>query len=266
MKHLENIDIVWNDLKMVQSDINASEEKIDDIKKQIEKEKKEIKNLSSNNEDIFKELSNRIVAIENFQTDIQSQEHLNDIDEIWEMVSKNAEDIHGLIMNIEDLSEKIAQNYQEYLTLSKNVKGILALEHLNDIDTIWRDVKNHKSAIAEIMLNVKTINTELLSAKDTISDLVAYKAVLTEQEHITDIDDIYNIGMDNTQEIKQLQEKSTSLISDLKGVEKLIEENKKQNQEIIEQLKAKIKVAYYVAGGASGIAIIGFVLAIIGGL
>lgn len=264
LKHLENIDEIWKDLKSAQTDINNSREKMDSLKKQIEKEEKELRTLLDKNEKVLKKAEERLSSLEAYQSELQSQEHIEDVDKIWEMASNNATGIKGILEQIENILEKIRKGEQQYKELSETLANILEIKHLYDIDEIWDNVEEHKSKISANEKNIKETVSALENAQSTIDELMDYKSSISEQKHILEVDDIFDTCTENKKEVEELQDKSVFLEDEIKRVMDAIENDKIQNQSTIKQLKSKIKIAYYVAGGAVGIAIIELILNIMG--
>lgn len=263
-KHLENIDTIWKDLKTVQTDISSSKSKIDSLKKEIEKEKKELKELSVISSESMERIESRVGSIESDLGSIKSQEHINEVDDLWEKMSKNYVDIQNVITKLDDMLEKIGFCEQQNHSLSKSIADILAYEHLRDIDVIWADVHENKMSIASNLEQIVELNHSSNNLQQSLDELLEYKSLISKQKHFLDIDEIYDSDAENQDKIRYLIEYTDRLDNTVKNQQEIQDDNYKKSIEALEKLTSKIKIAYYVAGGAVGIAVLELILNLLG--
>lgn len=281
LKHLENIDVIWKDLKSAQKEINDSKEKLTIIKKQIEDEKKSLKTLLSKNDEEVKKLQDRVNSLEMASAKIQEQTHIAEVDVLWNIADKNSSEIQNILNYLDDLIAKIVICEEKESDLADAI-----VEITNDIQSLNSKIEEQAAIQSETN---SRLSDDIDVAKAVIVELQEYKGVLSAQEHITDVDEIYSTCEKSRSDIAvlektasaldaqlkqqredyeagiaELAEKANTLIQELENQKGVHEEYKKQSNEAIDLLSSKIKIAYYIAGSAVGVAIIELILNLMG--
>lgn len=151
-----------------------------------------------------------------------------------EKVKKEEEKDRADLKKTFETLEKTVEALQQFK------KDIENLKHINDIDKVWK----------------------LIYAQKEISDsLVAYREELCSLNHIMDTDDIWQDVETIKTEFKRLKDEQDEAMVSMAGTIKV---EKASLQEAVGLLKQKIRTAYIVAGSAAVLALISFVLNIIG--
>lgn len=267
--HIGNIDSMWNDINEANESLNAIENSLYDIDTDILKLQKHLDEINS------------FVKILNGYT------HLQDIDNIWDNleyvtanIKKITEDIqthqneldtfsatnNEFHASIDTLFKKFV-DVEEYAVNSRNLiteletfrAQVSALNHLMQVDEIWKQAEDHQVRICRAEQEGKSHTdklNELVQSGDImrenidlnaheINSLKEYQNKLSSISHLDDIDSIW----------KDVEEHTSLLIENEKR-EKELAVTLQETNSTIESLTKKIKYAYWIAGGATGLAII----------
>ena len=136
---------------------------------------------------------------------------------------------------------------------------VSALNHLMQVDEIWKQAEDHQVRICRAEQEGKSHTdklNELVQSGDImrenidlnaheINSLKEYQNKLSSISHLDDIDSIW----------KDVEEHTSLLIENEKR-EKELAVTLQETNSTIESLTKKIKYAYWIAGGATGLAII----------
>ena len=136
-----------NQIKLQQSKICNHQEEIDKI---LDGNKKYIAVLNAFKERI--ENIEHITEIGSMWDELnyvssQLSEHLNDIDEMWNLIDEAKEDI--LYINTA-LSERIEANQITITELTAYIEKLKNIEHLNELDSIWANVQNNTQNLIKL--------------------------------------------------------------------------------------------------------------------
>lgn len=214
--HMGDIDEIWSDCQKWYGEINALSKAIDNAAESSRESAKKtdaVKSAMTVTEKKIDDLSKkvnwqieRMESIITFTSALEEITHLQDIDEMWELLSS----AHGSLQNIGNeltLIKSSVSKYQEDIdTLLTSMEKLSKLKHLSDVDTIWGSVENHSAQLSELEKQSGEIKNIIQANKE-----------------------------DNTAAI-------TSAIE--------------QSNTAVEMLMKKIKYAYFLAGGAVGLAIV----------
>lgn len=267
--HIDDVDFMWNNINEAKESLNVIENSLHDIDTDILKMQKHLDEIDS------------FVEILNGYT------HLQDIDNIWdnlEYVKTNIKKINEDIQthqneldtfaatnnefraSIDTLFKKFV-DAEEYAVNSKNLitkleafrAQVSALNHLMQVDEIWKQTEDHRIRIDRVEQEGKShidkLN-ELVQADDImrenidlnaheINSLKEYQDKLGGISHLDDIDSIW----------KNVEE-HTSLLTESEKRDEELAVTIQETNSTIESLTKKIKHAYWIAGGAAGLAII----------
>lgn len=271
LKHLTNIDEIWNTSRTLKKDMDSFKGKSDELKKQLGN------------------LEGSIKALQKFADEILDYEHLENVDEMWEKIVSFEDELSEKSAKIEDLISTTESNAHTLEEISNSISFLNEIEHLRDIDAVWSDVEKHKKDLLELHRASKDASGGIKDLKTSASELLGFKKDLEQQKHLNEIDHIFDKVEDAEAEIKTHTEKLDKLyqaehildvdkvwslsnenserIKELKGKvddnASSIEELKKQLAGVtsdIEQIKGKIKIALLLGGCAVAIIVVEIIL------
>lgn len=271
LKHLTNIDEIWNTSRTLKKDMDSFKGKSDELRKQLGN------------------LEGSIKALQKFANEILDYEHLENVDEMWEKIGSFEDELSEKSAKIEDLISTTESNAHMLEEISNSISFLNEIEHLRDIDAVWSDVEKHKKDLLELQRASKDASGGIKDLKTSASELLGFKKDLEQQKHLNEIDHIFNKVEDAEAEIKTHTEKLDKLyqaehildvdkvwslsnenserIEELKGKvddnASSIEELKKQLAGVtsdIEQIKGKIKIALLLGECAVAIIVVEIIL------
>lgn len=271
LKHLTNIDEIWNTSRTLKKDMDSFKGKSDELKKQLGN------------------LEGSIKALQKFADEILDYEHLENVDEMWEKIVSFEDELSEKYAKIEDLISTTESNAHTLEEISNSISFLNEIEHLRDIDAVWSDVEKHKKDLLELQRASKDASGGIKDLKTSASELLGFKKDLEQQKHLNEIDHIFDKVEDTEAEIKTHTEKLDKLyqaehildvdklwslsnenserIKELKGKvddnASGIEELKNQLSSVtsdIEQIKGKIKIALLLGGCAVAIIVVEIII------
>lgn len=271
LKHLTNIDEIWNTSRTLKKDMDSFKGKSDELKKQLGN------------------LEGSIKALQKFADEILDYEHLENVDEMWEKIVSFEDELSEKSAKIEDLISTTESNAHMLEEISNSISFLNEIEHLRDIDAVWSDVEKHKKDLLELQRASKDASGGIKDLKTSVSELLGFKKDLEQQKHLNEIDHIFDKVEDAEAEIKTHTEKLDKLYQaeHIQDVDKLwslsienserikelkgkvddnasgIEELKNQLSSVtsdIEQIKGKIKIALLLGGCAVAIIVVEIIL------
>lgn len=288
INHIDDVDSMWDDINKVKENFDIIENSLQNIGADILKMQKHIDGIDS------------FVAI------LNGYIHLQDIDKIWddlEVCKTNIEKINGDIQthqnkldildttstehkeSIDTLSKKMA-DAEAYAVDSRNLitelevfrAEISALNHLMEVDNIWKHTEDHQIRIKKVEQEGKSHTDKLdeLGQADSemcvrinsnahdIKSLKEYKDKLSGISHLDDVDSIWKDVEKHTSLLTESEKREEDLAAAIQKNKKDAEADLasaiQKTNSTIEFLTKKIKYAYWIAGGAGGLAIIELIL------
>lgn len=183
-----------------------------------------------------------------FKSEVDSIEHLYDIDNMWDYCQKWQETISSLSGSIErmmscsnentqdiknlketisvakeqtsDLLNLVNQQIEKLETVTAFTNELKKIAHLQDIDEMYDSLENTVNSLI-------SVNEELDSMKDTVTEqqsdiesLLSFMNKMSEFEHLNDIDDIWNNSKEQQFILTELQ---SNVSTNIKSVEELQE-------------------------------------------
>lgn len=271
LKHLTNIDEIWNTSRTLKKDMDSFKGKSDELKKQIG------------------DLKGSIKALQKFANEILDYEHLENVDEMWEKIVSFEDELSEKSAKIEDLISTTESNAHMLEEISNSISLINEIEHLRDIDAVWSDVEKHKKDLSELHQASKDASDGIKDLKTSASELLGFKKNLERQSHLKEIDQLWNKVDDAGAKIKTHTEKLDELyqaehILDVDKLWSLSNENSERIKELtgkvddnassidelknqlagvksdIEQIKGKIKIAFLLGESAVAIIVVELIL------
>lgn len=152
------------------SGIVASIKAAEEVSKQEQKDRKDIKELVAQHE-----LS--VAVLKKFKADIDQLKHLTDIDKAWELIENQV---------------KLSKEFSEYLADLSKVK------HLKDVDALYTNFEKLHQEFCDLTEKHSQYAVELKAVQ-------TYCDTLSKLKHIGDIDELWNIADAATQEIQNLK-------------------------------------------------------------
>ena len=257
-KHLDNIDEIWKESKEISKTMGLHKEKLDLAKDQLVKLEQSIKSLQS------------------FANSVYEYEHLEDLDDTWQQVQDLNSDVDVIQSRINGVINDIASIVSALEGESARLTAIQEIPHLNDLDTmwdaidrlnnfqdkvneqkhlgdidsIWNGLQHEKEITSETKADVLSLKESVNRVTDDVSGIKEFDAKLLDQVHLFEIDSM-------SEALDYANTKIANLQSDL-------EVKEQENIANILVLQGKIKMAYIISGGAIGLALLQFILNLIG--
>lgn len=207
LKHLTNIDEIWNTSKTLKKDMDSFKGRADEIKKQLGNLEESIKSL------------------QNFANDILNYEHLENIDEMWGKIVSFEDELSEKTAQIEDLTSVAESNAHMLEELSNSISFINEIQHLRDVDNVWSDVKKHKKDLSKLQQVTKDASDEIKGLKTSSTELLGFKKDLEQQSHLKEIDKIWDNVESNKETIgshtQRLKDNESTVKSHTEKLEKL---------------------------------------------
>lgn len=240
-----------------------------------------------------------IQDISDFVVQMKEISHLNDVDSIWDDVNKTMADISNLENGLQKVNADIQNMEKHFTKIDDFIDMLNGYEHLKDIDLAWNDLESIKTTITDLFKLVEDCNKQLQihqtdvkglkeenkkqdkklealsqNLQDTkdfnqvnrvlIEELQFFRNNIDVIEHISDIDSIWRQGNLLKENLDDANGSITFLKDKISEIDKEITEKSNETQEKIAVLETKLKYAYYIAGGALGLAVVELILALTG--
>lgn len=232
IKHLSDVDRIWSDIQQQEKDINS-----------IKKENAKVcATLESQAE--------RISLLFTVKEIIDALKHISDIDCLWNDVQKANETISSIDSIITKLISELEKQEKVVDSSKETIAKITSQKFIYSIDET-------KELVDLLMKKTDAIVTDSSSMKQSIDDTLARLEKVESISHLIDVDTMF----DEVQNLKY------SICNLDQTKDSLIEENGKllnRIEEVEKVFAKKIMIAYALAGGVISIAVIEFILAVMG--
>lgn len=126
-KHLKSIDVLWDNAQETKRGIKSIEQTLDSCTNSIESQNKIIS------------------SIKNFTDNLSKLEYVLQIDEIWKNTQTLKSDVEQIGEQIIHINKKALTHGQHIDVLLNFVESLKKLQHLQDIDQMWEEIKATKS-------------------------------------------------------------------------------------------------------------------------
>ena len=290
--NVKAIEKTSNDVRVQQETLKQHNEKLANQQNKLDAHQVEIEKNVAN-------ISKIVTALKFSKKSWIDTTHLTDIDKIWNdckaiqnEIRVQQNELDNLAATSENCKESIATlsknlvDAEKYAADSRNLiikledfrEEVSALNHLMEIDEIWKKNEEHQIRIKRVEQESKVHIDELneLEQRDSkmcesitsntheISLLKKYKDELSGISHLYDIDGMWNDIEDHTSKLIECEKRDVELTD-------TIQKNKEEvNEKIVEAVQAanvaveiltkKVKYAYWIAGGSAGLAIVEMIL------
>ena len=242
IKHIKNIDELWNDSQCFKNENLAIAEKIDNITASIENQLQIMETLTQ------------------FKEKIESYVHIGDVDMLWDASLKLQEEISSIYNDIENINFSAKNQLQATEKLNQFRTIIEEYKHLKDIDKLWSQSESFSKEISGIIKKLADTAISIDSLGQSMGLLLQFKEKLDNYEHLEEIDETWDKC--RIFEIDIIASKN--IVSDHEGqiesFKNCLQEMQKQNDERYQAYSKKLKIAYTLAGSSMGIATIAIIL------
>lgn len=186
----EDIEKAHNTLVKTVQQLQKFKEKLDQYKHMadIDKMWTDIQNYAND----IATYKNRIDVFGKFKKEIEKSKHLSDIDKIWDDVKKNQDNLKNVNTEVSGLTKKMNVQEESVNALNETRNLILSLEHLVDIDSMWSDINRADQDIKRISESVDELLKSLNKQIAGFEEVKKNQDKLLNQEHIFDIDSLWN--------------------------------------------------------------------------
>lgn len=306
-KHLTDIDKIWSDCKTISNDIKVVSDSITVLSK---KTTNDIETANSKNKDLLAQVNKEILALQKeaktymeFFSDLSEKmnsiAHLNDVDSIWEDVTKAKESISNIENELQTVNDTIHQMQNHFDQVDEFIAVMNGYTHLKDIDSMWENLSVLKKEVADLIRAVDNSNKviqehqsdlEKLNSvskkhqdeldqlsqnqnetkeyaeanRSLIAELQEFRSEVDSIEHIADVDSMWEQGNEVKADLAEANKHIVSLQEKTTEIDKEIADKTAEMQDKIVSLETKLKYAYYIAGGALGLAVAELILALTG--
>lgn len=285
--NVKAIEKTSNDVRIQQNILKQHNEKLENQQNKLDIHQVEInKSVES--------ISKIVSALKIFKDKLEEYRHLNDIDQIWRDIENHSSILaeskrkeEQFLINLKTIEianndiikqqdtlkkekEKLEKQYikldthqsetDKNITILKTFKDKLdKYEHLNDIDQIWKDIKNFSSILNESKKREEQFFINLKAIKEINDNIIIQHNELTKQQ--SEIDkNIENVS-NTLDERKKRDEILLSIIQKNKiEVNKYIIDITQRTNDTLLSLTKKVKYAYWLTGSAIGLAILELIL------
>lgn len=288
MEHLDDVDSMCEDINQTKENFVTVENSLQSIEADI------------------LQMGKHLEKIDSFVAVMEGYNHLQDVDNMWDDIDickKNIEKINENIQAQQNELDNLAttsENHKESIaTLAKNLtdaekyaadsrnliikledfrEEVSALNHLMEVDEIWKRTEEHQIRIKQVEQESKVHTDELneleqndgkmcesiTSNTHEISLLKKYKDELSGISHLDDIDGMWNDIEDHTSKLIECEKRDVELTDTIQKNKEEVNENIVEAVQAanvaIETLTKKVKYAYWIAGGSAGLAIVELIL------
>lgn len=285
--HLGDIDKIWGDCQKWHQDmaslakeISAATEHGKDNDKKIEALKSALSTAEKKTGDLSVQISQMIERLESvtaFTSALEKITHLQDVDEIWESLIIAHEALKNIGSDIEALKKGAAKHQEEINKLLALVEKLSSLEHLMDVDKLWSCTEEQKHHLKEID-RISGEQAGRLESLASENDKIAKRVSANEQDiknlnesvnkfkditHLDDVDSMWDTVKEHSRQLIQIEKQNEAIVTSVQENKEDIEAKIVEANNAIASLTQKIKYAYLIAGGATGLAIIELILLLV---
>jgi|GEM_PF-420803 len=286
--HIDDVDSMWNDINEAKESINTIENSLQNIDADVLKMQEHIDGIDSfitilNGYTHLQDIDNMWDDLDAVKTNIKKinediQIHQNELDTLAATSAEYKESIDTLYKNLAD-AEEYAVNSRNLITELEVFRAkVSALNHLMEVDEIWKqtedhqlrinrveqDGKSHADKLNELMQVDDRMRESIGSNARDINSLKEYKDKLGTISHLDDVDSIWEDVEEHTYQLIEREKRDEELAATIQKnkdeVDKNIADAVQTANAAVESLTKKVKYAYWIAGGSSGLAIIELIL------
>lgn len=286
--HIDDVDSMWDDINKTKENFVTVENSLQNIEADILQMQKHIEEIDSfvvvlngythlqDIDDMWDDLDICKKNIEIISGNIQT--HQNELDTLATISAEHKESIDTLFKNLADAEEYAVDSRNLINELEAFRAEVSALNHLMEVDVIWKQTEDHQLRINRVEQEEKSHTDKLneleqadsrmherinSNARD-ISVLKEYKDKLSGISHLNDVDSIWKDIEEHTFQLIECERRDENLSATIQKNKEEVNENIAEalqtSNTAIESLTKKVKYAYWIAGSSVGLAIIELIL------
>lgn len=212
--HLQDIDNMWDDLDIIKENIRKINVVIEENRENIQMHQNELDTLTTISAEhkesidtLFKKMTDAdeyavnsrsfITELESFRTKLATLNHLMEVDEIWKQTEdyqlrikrveqegkSHTDKLNELVQVSDRMHKSIDTNTHDINSLKEYKDKLSCISHLDDVDSMWKEVEEHTSQLIEgekrnkelaaiIQKNKDEVNKNIEEAVDTTNAAV----------------------------------------------------------------------------------------------
>ncbi|WP_051199550.1 coiled-coil domain-containing protein [Butyrivibrio fibrisolvens] len=259
---------------------------VDNIWKENSRLSQELSGIKKKAGENLKETNIKISKLNDFQGQLSKSKHLYEIDQIWDTVNAADKKVEEYQKSLKELIDKINKEIEALKSFQKEING---LKHLKEIDKLWEDVQtakdnlksltDSKTALSE---KIDTANEQIAALKkelsekkaeddkrfkmhqDALDNLKKFEEKVNNIQHLNDVDGLWEDCQKINNAVASQKENLSAF--EKKGAEEK-ELLKKADEELLQKLnetEKRLKISFWIGGGALALSIIQFILNAIG--
>lgn len=285
--HLGDIDKIWGDCQKWHKDMASLTKEIsvttehskDNIKK-IEMLKAALTVTEKKTEDLsahFSRMIERLESVIAFTSALEKITHLQDVDEMWELLTTARGALKNIGKNIEVIQKDVAKHQEEINKILAFVEKVSSLEHLMDVDKLWSYVEEQKLHLKDIdrindeqtgrLQSLSKDNNKIADRVSTnensINNLNESITKINGMAHLEDIDSTWDTVKEHSGQLTEIAKQNEAIAISVQKNKEDIEAKIIEANNAIASLTQKIKCAYLIAGGVAGLVIIELILLLV---
>ena len=286
--HLGDIDKIWGDCQKWNQEIASLSEDVSIVTEHSKGSIKKVNVLRTaltavekKTDDLSTQISQMIKRLDSvtaFISVVKTISHLQDIDEMWESLFTAHDSIKNISGDIEKLQKAASEHQEEINKLLDFIEKVVSLKHLMDVDSIWACTEEQKLHLKEInrinegqadRLDALTQENREIAGRiseneESIKNLNESINKFSGMAHLEDVDSIWNTVNEHSEQLIEIEKQNGDIVNsvqkDKEDVEAKIAAAIQETNSTIKSLTNKITYAYWIAGGATGLAIIELLL------
>lgn len=241
INHINDVDILWEDLQIAQKSLPIIEKQIEDIDNALR--------TCADNLSVLIELKKKIDNIR----------HIYDVDVLWDDFQKAKLNITSIMDDVTNIESKLENSSASISTLLDFKKKLDEIKHIDDLDKVCDDVFKLQQDMESAKRYAGEIKDEFISHNQSIHKANDFIEKCESYEHLNDVDVIWDKCSSNENDIKNTKEDCFRLQKQFENLQTSVSEL----QNNIDKSNKKLTLAYAFSGISIGIAVIEFLLLIL---
>ena len=256
--NVKAIEKTSNDVRVQQGTLKQHHEKLASQQSKLDAHQVEIEKNVAN-------ISKVVAALKVFKEKLESYKHLSDIDKIWNDCQKwhqeistlsgnisdaitksnsaNAKaisDVKVLLKDTDDKAGKLAESLNEQVCRIDDIRTFIDelknTAHLKDIDNMWDTMSNALESLKELTSEIETVKKDIALQKQDIAKALAFVDLVSQYEHLQDVDVVWDKVESNGKKLEALDEQSERLsmaIAETQSDVRALEAHKQEIESIV---------------------------------
>lgn len=256
--NVKAIEKTSNDVRVQQGTLKQHHEKLASQQSKLDAHQVEIEKNVAN-------ISKVVAALKVFKEKLESYKHLSDIDKIWNDCQKwhqeistlsgnisdaitksnsaNAKaisDVKVLLKDTDDKAGKLAESLNEQVCRIDDIRTFIDelknTAHLKDIDNMWDTLSNALDSLNELTSEIETVKKDIALQKQDIAKALAFVDLVSQYEHLQDVDIVWDKVESNEKKLEALAEQSeriSTAIAETQSDVRALEAHKQKIESIV---------------------------------